>query len=206
MTCRSSLGFRTKVPSPTTRSITSSPTRASIAWRTVIRARPNRSARSRSEGSAEPGGQALDNVGPDDFPQLDIDGRTVLPVDLAGHACVRQMAGHCARLPRMSHTLKVNATAGTGLDHRGVAVPRPEPRAGPALALGHAAGHPAPAESTRERQGSPVASSERNCPGRHRPARPARGAVCPGSHETGLPVTISKDGRPGVDARSCSKS
>ena len=30
-----------------------------MAWRTVIRARPKRSARSRSEGSADPGGQAL---------------------------------------------------------------------------------------------------------------------------------------------------
>ena len=28
-----------------------------MAWRTVIRARPNRSARSRSDGSADPGGQ-----------------------------------------------------------------------------------------------------------------------------------------------------
>ena len=48
-------GRATKVPLPGIRSSSPSDTKASMAWRTVIRATPKRWTRTRSEGAGEPG-------------------------------------------------------------------------------------------------------------------------------------------------------
>ena len=116
LTCRSSLGFRTKVPRPTTRSITSSPTRASMACRTVIRARPKRTARSRSDGSADPGGQDSLMCGAEDFPELDVDGRAAAAGQSRPAMPCRVSSPRTAILLRSSH-LKRRPIRLAGLDH-----------------------------------------------------------------------------------------